>query len=231
MYALAFGSRVWNLPVAPESLEVHYPARTQVIPTLSAAYLEHFGPGVGAISLSGTTGWGVGPRKARPNGNAALLELIGLYDTYLREAAATPDPATVRMTFADAVLGQAFLVVPDASGLRVQAHKSSPMLRRYTLGLTILAVLTGGQAAGAIEIGKLGSDLTAGEGLTFEAVARLSLGAGAFAPPAQSYRVQAGDTYEAIAALFGVDPRELADANAVRYPGRLLPGYVLSIPS
>lgn len=229
MYALAFGATVWALPVGPESLEVSYPARTAVAQTLTSAYLEHFGPGVGAVVLSGTTGWGVA-RNGSALGLAWLNRLIALYNAYLREAAAASDPSTIRMTFADATMGQAFLVVPDPSGLRVQGHKASPLLRRFTLSMIILQVLSGGQAANEITLGKLASDLSSSEGANYEAEARSALELGAFSDPPLRYEVQPGDTYEAIALQFKVAPRVLADANAVRYPGRLLPGYVLEIP-
>jgi membrane-bound lytic murein transglycosylase D len=56
-------------------------------------------------------------------------------------------------------------------------------------------------------------------------------GGGAVAPPAGGvYRVQRGDNLAAIARRYGVGTRELASANRLRNPDRLMPGQTLEIP-
>lgn len=158
----------------------------------------------------------------------ALRELVRFYQAYLTAAAAAIDPSTVELIFADADMGAAYLVAPEASGLRVQAHKSSPMLRRYTLNLIVLREMSTGQR-GSITIGKLSADAST-EGATFSAAALNALGASALQPPQPTYRYQADDSLDRIADLYGVAPGAIADANAIRYPGRLQPGFVMHIP-
>lgn len=56
-------------------------------------------------------------------------------------------------------------------------------------------------------------------------------GGGAVAPPAGGvYRVRPGDNLAAIARRYGVGTRELASANRLRNPDRLMPGQTLEIP-
>ena len=234
MYALAFGSTVWEFAIRPESLEVTYPARINATPTLTAAYLDHFGPGIGAISIAGTTGWG--KRHGLKNGITELKKLIQLYGNYLYAAAAADDPTSVRMTFADGYTKSSFLVAPDSSGLRTQQSKGSPMLVRFALTLIILKDLTGGRVAadqvtvGLIRTG-LGAAISGALGV-YQDLAKSYLGASPVLSPAvQKYTVQNGDTFDGIAQTYGVDATELGRVNGVRYPNRVLPGTVLTIPS
>lgn len=235
MYALAFDGTVWEMPVRPESLEVTYPARTSATPTLTAAYLDHFGPGIGAVSIAGTTGWG--KRHGLKNGLSELRRLLQLYTSYLRSAAAADDPESVRLTFADGYTGASFLCAPDSSGLRTQQSKGSPMIVRFSLTLIILQDLTGGRVrSDSIGVGVIRTGLGAAIGGTISAgyssaAQSLLRGSAALVPTNQLYTVTADDSIDAIAQSYGVDSAELARANGVRYGQRLIPGVILSIPT
>lgn len=237
MFALAFNGAVWNFPIAPDGIDVNYTARTAVTPTLTAAYVDMFGPGIGAVSINGTTGWGVGPRKRNGNGVALLRQLVSLYENYLVAAAAAADPANVQMTFADGYTGNAFLVVPDASGLRTQQSKASPLLIRFSLTLVVLRDLSGGRSAalgsqlalGALE--RMGSGL--GDFATSNAWAAESQATTASAPalasPSFRYTVQPGDTIDQIAQAYETTRQAIMQDNGIRYAGRIVPGVVLTI--
>jgi hypothetical protein len=235
MYALAFESNVWEFAVRPESLEVTYPARTNATPTLTAAYLDHFGPGIGAVSISGTTGWG--KRPGLKDGRAELRRLITLYTNYLRSAAAADDPESIQLTFADGYTGASFLCAPDSSGLRTQQSKGSPLLVRFSLTLIILRDLTGGRVSndsigvGVIRSG-LGAAIQGAISVGYAEAARALLGrSAALAPTPQLYTVANGDSLGSIAQVYGVDPATLAQQNGVRYGQRLLSGTILTIPT
>lgn len=231
MYVIAFGNKAWAFPVGPESLEVSYPARSTATPTFTAAYVDMFGPGIGSIQISATTGWGVGSRKGRPNGNIAIKQLIMLYKDYLVRAAAAPDPTAIPMTFADGFGGHAFLVTPDASGLRVQQQKSSPLLRRFSLSLIILHDLTGGKMTSEIEIGKLSAIEGGPQPNEYVEQAQAYLDQSpALQASSRRYEVQEGDTVQSIADMFGVDVQALLEANGIRFPSRVKAGLVLDIP-
>jgi len=238
MYALAFDGTVWSLPVRPESIEVSYAARTAVAPTMTEAYVDMFGPGVGTITLNGTTGWGVGARKRRPNGLAALKQLIALYGRYLVAAAAASDPRTVRMTFADGYTGRSFLVVPEASGLRTTQNQNSPLIVRYSLSMIVLRDLSGGKAQGTmgatgvaagVERGLLDDPATLGQSYLTGLAAGVANAPG-LASSLMRYAVQAGDTLALIAEAYDTTPDAIKRANGIQFPSRIQPGLVLTIP-
>ncbi len=231
MYALTFNKTVWEFPVGPESLEVAYPARTNVVPTFSGGYLDHFGPGIGTISMSASTGWGIGAKKARPNGKAAIKTLISLHKQYLIDAARASDPRSVPMIFTDTNQNRVFLVVPDPSGLRISEQKGSPLVARFSLSLTVLKDMSGG-ATDSLIIGKLFDDPGAipGASVYSETAGSYLESIIAINPRGQRYEVQEGDTMQSIALQFGIPLRVLMDRNGIRQAGRVQPGLVLDIP-
>lgn len=225
-YSLTFDSVVWNLPVAPQSLEVRLPARVTVTPTLAGAYVDHFGADVGALTLTATTGWGVGNRARIPNGRENARRLISLYNRYLETTRAAANPADIPMYFTDAWAGHVWQVVPDRNGLTWSQQSNRPLLRTYTLTLKIIADLTGGQMDGAA----VTDGFTRPSASAYAAEASALLNTPTLLRDDRRYTVQSGDSLDSIAALFGADADSIRDANAIRFAGRLQTGVVLTIP-
>lgn len=216
MYAIAFQGSVIELPVGPESIDMSYPARVTIVPTLDSHYVDHFGSGIASISISGTTGWGAG-RNA--NGKLLLERMIALYLTYLEAAKRAANPATVRMTFADGFTGRTYQTVPDASGLRVSQHRSSPMLRRYNI---VLAVVDGaGLKRGLSENVPNPSTPRSVVGASMSRIPSL-------ARPNLAYTVQVGDTIGGIANRYGANETDVRLANGI-VPGTVQTGAVVRV--
>lgn len=227
-YALGFQGAVWEFPIGPDSLEINYTAITNAVPTLQGAYLDHFGSGIGTITVSATTGWGVGARKNRPNGAAAILSLKNMYQAYLAAAAAASNPQNVSMTFADNTAGLSFQVAPDRSGLRLQQHKQSPLVRRFSLTLHVLRETSGGSVQAPPSGGFTNSIPNAAPQQAQQAQANSGALLNSYQQP-QAYTIQAGDTLTAIAAMYGTSVDSLVAANGIQNPDRISAGQILSI--
>lgn len=228
-YTLGFQGTVWEFPIGPDSLEISYTALTNAVPTFAGAYLDHFGSGIGTITLSAATGWGVGDRKGRPDGRAAIVSLKNLYQAYLNAASAASNPQSVSMTFADTIAGLSFEVAPDRSGLRLQQHKQSPLIRRFSLTLHVLRETSGGHviATPYTPVRTNSITLSAGPALAqaqADSQALLSL-----ATQPQAYTVQAGDSLTAIAGMFGTTIDAIVELNGIRNPDMIDAGQILTI--
>lgn len=232
MSALAFGTQVWEFPIQPQSLDIAYTSRISTTQALSAAYVDMFGPGLGTITLSATTGWGVGERKRRPNGAKAARALIEAYQNYLVRAAAESDPMRIPMIFVDTVNTESHQVVPDQSGLRMSQQKGSPLLRQFSLSLTIIRDLSGGAVPDALYLGTINNPLASVSPAAYGSQAEAALATiPALAAPVRRYEVQPGDTLATIAAQYGVSEASIMTANQIRHRDRILPGLVLTIPA
>ncbi len=236
LYALSFDKKVWEFPVGLESLEVSYPARSEAVPTLAAAYLDFFGPGVGTINISASTGWGnrATPRGAVSvdGGKKAMAALLTLYKQWTLDVAAADNPMLIPMTFIDSNQSRVFLVAPDRSGLRITTHKSSPLISRFSLGLIILRDLTNGRVEDAIYLGKFIETTRPNVDATrFQTEAQQSIDRiGSAVDTPQNYEVQEGDTIASIAQDLQIPVGVLMDANGIRQRDRIEPGLVLRIP-
>jgi hypothetical protein len=236
-YLLSFDGSVITLPIAPESLEISYTARTQVTPTFTRAYVEHFGPGLGSISISGTMGWGANKNQNRKTVKVGLVQMkdmVDKFNAYLVKAAASSSPDSIHMTFTDGGTGRTYRVVPEHNGLREQAHKSSPMLRRYSMSLIMVQDITGGNIQGtSIRLAKLDnlfgeSSDTFAQSLFDDAEASVEEQI-ALTTTRTYYRLAAGDTLVSVAALFGLDAQTLAARNNILVPSAVQTGLVLDV--
>lgn len=137
----------WGSPgiLRPQSLEISRPARGMVTNTLSSAFLDDFGEGVGSIAISGHTGW-------RAGGGLAALKLIEqLFIEYLSRrqklAAAGVDPSGISLWYIDTLNFEAFSVYPmEFSAFR---SRSEPLFVSYRMRFVVLADLLQ-QAEGVI---------------------------------------------------------------------------------
>jgi hypothetical protein len=141
--------------INPEQLQIELPSRVTTTLTIAGAYQDNWGPGVGRLTLSGTTGW----RKKTADGRDGFTFYQALYQlhTEYQRLCATQDPDTVVLTIilppgpglaaltqnlAQAQQGQLgsqfgyYRVSSD--NFTTQRNKQEPLLFRYQWDMTVL---------------------------------------------------------------------------------------------
>ena len=123
-----------TLALRPEDLQWTEPSRISVNNTLGDAWIDAFGPAVGKIVISGTTGWG---SKLAFAGEEAFKELYqASYKGWHDAVAGSKDPESVSMFFVDALDSRMAQVVPDTFVMK--RNKSRPLLIQYNISYTIV---------------------------------------------------------------------------------------------
>ena len=109
----------------PESFSQDFTARATVQPTMSGIYVDHFGTGVGRISVSGSTGKGFLPELKR------LKKAVLDFHDRLECGGTLPPMKFMNMTDAEywAVVVQT---------VRVLRNIQSPILYRYEIDMAVL---------------------------------------------------------------------------------------------
>lgn len=125
--------------IRPEELSRAEPSRLTVQQTLGGAWADAWDRGVSTVRLSGTTGW---RGSDLVSGEQAFLDLRqhSFADWHARRAAVVAgggDPNTVELLLVDTLDDFVVLVAPKQFVLR--RSKTSPLLMRYTIELTVLA--------------------------------------------------------------------------------------------
>jgi hypothetical protein len=126
------------LVIRPEDLTRLDPSRTVAIQTMGGAWVDSFGPGISDIRISGTTGWRGGLLRD------GIAEMLFLKETvfdawHSRRADAIKqrkDPNNVRLVFIDRLDSIVAETVP--TNFRLHRSKTSPLIAKYDLGLTII---------------------------------------------------------------------------------------------
>lgn len=125
-----------DLLVRPEDLQWTEPARTSVNQSLGGAWVDNFGPGIPAITISGHTGW-------RPVG--ADMGWEGRFDDLYQQVwkkyhdaiAQLKDPTKVKLEFVDVLDRRAAVVTPNQFVLK--RNRSRPLLKQYNISMTQVA--------------------------------------------------------------------------------------------
>ena len=126
-----------TLALRPEDLQWTEPSRISVNNTLGDAWIDAFGPGVGKIVISGTTGWG---SKLGFAGEAAFMLLYhASYKGWHDAVAGSKAPESVPMFFVDALDIRMAQVVPDT--FTMKRNKSRPLLIQYNISYTIVKAM------------------------------------------------------------------------------------------
>ncbi len=126
-----------TLALRPEDLQWTEPSRISVNNTLGDAWIDAFGPGVGKIVSSGTTGWG---SKLGFAGEAAFMLLYhASYKGWHDAVAGSKAPESVPMFFVDALDIRMAQVVPDT--FTMKRNKSRPLLIQYNISYTIVKAM------------------------------------------------------------------------------------------
>lgn len=137
---------VYTFPIRPEQFTLDWPARQTVTQTINGAYQDHWGQGIGTITLSGNTGWRA-HGDSQDDGFKKFMALRKIHDDYCQQCG-DGDPATVNL--------ELLVAVPDGFGhyrvssdrFRTLKSTQSPLLYRYEIQMTVLKDLTNAQNAG-----------------------------------------------------------------------------------
>lgn len=126
-----------DLVVRPEDLMRNEPALQTTTQTFGGAWIDDFGRGVQTIQISGHTGWRTGP-----GWEAAFKELrdnvwVQWHDQRKEAIDAGQDPDKVQLIFVDTLDDIVAVVAPSLCSLK--RNKSSPLLMRYAISMTVLS--------------------------------------------------------------------------------------------
>lgn len=134
----------YNFMINPEEYEERHPQRTSVFRTREAVVVEDFGPDIGTIQFSGTTGFRTiqegsgGPVRNGVERLRALEDLIGRYSLsgYTTEPGGNPNNA--ELIFYNRTDGKSWYVHIDTDGFSITRSATESLLYRYSLSLLIL---------------------------------------------------------------------------------------------
>lgn len=132
------GDRWYNFQVNPENYEESHPQRTTTFKTREAVVVEDFGPDLGTITFSGTTGF---RRVNGRNGAERLYELKNLIEEYGLSGFTTEpggNPNNAELIFYNRTEGESWYVHLDNDGFIINRSAEESLLHRYTISLIIL---------------------------------------------------------------------------------------------
>jgi hypothetical protein len=127
-----------DLTIRPEDLTYSEPTRLTVQQTLGGAWADCFGEGVATLTLAGHLGWRGGHGLSGEAAFAALRATIyqGWNDRVQAAVNNGIDPATITLTYHDALDGLSLVVAPMNFTLR--RNKQQPLLMKYQTQLIVL---------------------------------------------------------------------------------------------
>lgn len=125
----------YDFVVRPSDLTRAETSRMSVNQTLGGAWVDSFGPGLGTITLAGTTGWRGGFFASGEELFAQLREVVfkDWHKRRLDSVVAGQDPSAVKLYFVDTLDEISALVVPKQFTLR--RSKTQPLLSSYQITL------------------------------------------------------------------------------------------------
>lgn len=124
-----------SLALRPEDFSRSDPSRMTVHHTLGGAWVDNFGPGLAAITLSGHTGWRGGSDGDGESRWRALRDTVfnGWHQRRKAAVAAGKDPSGIKLIYADALSDFAVEVAPLSITLR--RSRSRPLLIQYSISM------------------------------------------------------------------------------------------------
>jgi hypothetical protein len=148
--------------IRPEDLTRSTPSRMSINQTLGGAWVDSFGEGLEAFSISGTLGWRTGP-----NGEDGAARLKTMRDkTFakwhsMRQRAVDigDDPNGVKLRFVDTLNNYTSVIAPQM--FEIRRSKSRPLLASYRI--TFIALGKGGESGiplFGLNFGGLGIDVS-----------------------------------------------------------------------
>ena len=142
-----------DLAIRPEDLTRQDPSRLSVVQTLGGAWGDDFGPGIGNITLSGTTGWRAGGGVADGEARFKQLRTAVFDEWHIRRAAARKagkNPDAIALVLADSLNNTIDQVAPNSFTLR--RSRSRPLLLQYQISLTVLGKGSSGLDGGGGDV-------------------------------------------------------------------------------
>jgi hypothetical protein len=138
----------FTFSIRPEDLRHSEPSRTSVQQTLGGALVDSFGASLSTITMTGHNGWRGGFLSS---GESLFADLRAATFTEWHkrrqaEIDAGNDPANIELTLTDTL--DAITVVVAPMSFSLQRSRSSPLLMRYNLELTVLSDASLGDSIG-----------------------------------------------------------------------------------
>lgn len=129
-----------DLFIRPEDMVRTYPSRMTVNQTLGSAWVDSFGEGLEAVTISGTLGWRTGP-DGMDGGERLTFMRDTIYTSWHGQRAAAMasgiDPNLVSLLFVDNLTGYMQTVVPLA--FEIRRSKSRPLLAQYRIPMVAVS--------------------------------------------------------------------------------------------
>lgn len=122
--------------INPDDYEETHPQRTSVIRTREAVVVEDFGPDIGTIRFSGTTGVGT-----KGSGAKKLFALEKILTDYSKSGYTTEpngNPNNAQLLFYNNTDGKSWYVHLDEEGFNIRRTAEESLLYRYSISLKIL---------------------------------------------------------------------------------------------
>lgn len=143
-------NRWYHFKINPEEYQEQYSQRSNVFRTREALVLEDFGPDVGKITFSGTTGFRSIEEyelKGSPKLNGAqrlfrLEELLKEYSLSSRTSEPGENPNNAELLFYNNTDNKAWYVHLDEDGFSIERTAEESLLYRYSISLIILRETT-----------------------------------------------------------------------------------------
>lgn len=128
-----------TLFIRPEELSRSSPSRMSVNQTLGGAWVDSFGEGIEAITLSGTLGWRTGPDGL--DGGARLIDMrertfVQWHEMRRRAIDIGDNPNDVKLRFVDTLNRYTSVVAPQV--FEIRRSKSRPLLASYRISMIAL---------------------------------------------------------------------------------------------
>lgn len=136
----------YNFLINPQEYEESHPQRTTVFKTREAVIVEDFGPALGTITFSGTTGFKKmkepkGSGGKRRTGAQRLFALQKFIDNYAKSGYTTEpggNPNNAELIFYNRTDNKSWYVHLAEDGLSISRSAEESLLYRYSLSLIIL---------------------------------------------------------------------------------------------
>lgn len=128
-----------TLFIRPEELSRSSPSRMSVNQTLGGAWVDSFGEGIEAITISGTLGWRTGPDGL--DGGTRLVEMrdktfAAWHDMRQRAIDIGDDPNDIKLRFVDTLNFYTSVIAPQV--FEIRRSKSRPLLASYRMSFIAL---------------------------------------------------------------------------------------------
>lgn len=124
----------FEMYINPDQLQIRYPTRSQVIQTISGAYIDSFGYGLPTGVIEGSFGWGQDQNLA--TGLDRMGTLKKLYHEWQRLTTTLATP--VQMLLPGNANTDRLNILAHLGDLTITSSKGSPLTISYSLNFTVL---------------------------------------------------------------------------------------------